>query len=46
VQQADARRYPEVEILMRDAVRFHLEYMREQAIALPLPSSYPGFVTA
>ena len=34
----------EVERLIREAVEFHLEGMREEGMAIPPPSSYAGVV--
>jgi predicted RNase H-like HicB family nuclease len=34
----------EVEQLIQEAIAFHLEGMREEGIAIPLPSSFPGVV--
>ena len=34
----------EVERLIREAVEFHLEGMREEGISIPLPSSFAGVV--
>jgi len=34
----------EVEQLIDDAITFHLEGMREEGLAIPLPSSFAGLV--
>ena len=34
----------EMERLIREAVEFHLESMREEGIPIPLPSSFAGVV--
>jgi len=34
----------EVERLIREAVEFHLDGMREEGISIPLPSSFAGVV--
>jgi predicted RNase H-like HicB family nuclease len=34
----------EVEQLIQEAIAFHLEGMREEGIAIPPPSSFPGVV--
>jgi predicted RNase H-like HicB family nuclease len=34
----------EVERLIEEAIAFHVDGMREEGIAIPVPSSFPGFV--
>jgi predicted RNase H-like HicB family nuclease len=34
----------EVEHLIREAIQFHLEGMREEGIPIPIPSSFAGVV--
>lgn len=36
----------EVEQLMRDAVEAHVDVLRSEGLAVPEPSSYPGYVAA
>lgn len=36
----------EVEALMSGAVEQHLDVMREEGLAAPSPSNFPGFVAA
>lgn len=36
----------EVEVEIRDAIRFHLDGLREDGITLPLPSSLAEYVEA
>jgi predicted RNase H-like HicB family nuclease len=43
---AAGRTRAEVETLMSGAVEQHLDVMREQGLAAPKPSSFPGFVAA
>jgi predicted RNase H-like HicB family nuclease len=34
----------EVERLIQEAIEFHLDGMREEGLAIPLPSSYAGVI--
>jgi predicted RNase H-like HicB family nuclease len=34
----------EVERLIQEAIPFHLDGMREEGLAIPLPSSYAGVI--
>jgi predicted RNase H-like HicB family nuclease len=43
---AVAKTRPEVEQLMHDAVGAHLEVLRSEGLALPQPTSFPGYVAA
>jgi predicted RNase H-like HicB family nuclease len=36
----------EVEQLMREAVEAHLDVLRSEGLAVPQPSSFPGYVAA
>lgn len=36
----------EVEQLMRDAVEAHVDVLRSEGLAVPQPSSFPGYVAA
>lgn len=36
----------EVEQLMREAVETHLDVLRSEGLAVPEPSSFPGYVAA
>ena len=36
----------EVERLMRDAVEAHVDILRSEGLAVPEPSSFPGYVAA
>jgi predicted RNase H-like HicB family nuclease len=36
----------EVEQLMRDAVEAHVDVLRSEGLAVPEPSSFPGYVAA
>ena len=34
----------EIEHLIKEAIEFHLDGMREEGLAIPLPSSYAGVI--